>query len=113
MSYMKYEHAGVLLPGFFGFGRLGTFYYFADRVAATLRGSAEARFGCQVPVMGLATRPIGSLSERQQYLMHRLAEVDKNLHADHYHLVGHSTGGLDAELLRAARPLEPGLLPTR
>lgn len=101
-----YENAVVLIPGFFGFGRLGNFYYFADRVAACLRGGAENAFGKPTPAMGLATVPAGSLAERQQFLLRQLALVDRVLgRPARYHLVGHSAGGVDAELLRAESPL--------
>jgi hypothetical protein len=103
---MKYRNAVALVPGFFGFGRLGNFYYFADRVAATLRGAAERRFGSPTPVMGLDTRPTACLADRQELLLRRLQMADEVLEGpDRFHLVGHSTGGLDAELLRAERPL--------
>lgn len=104
---MTYEHAVVLIPGFFGFGRLGNFYYFADRVSACLRGSVEAASSDRsVPVLGVATVPAGSLAERQVFLLARLAEADRTLgRPRHYHLVGHSAGGVDAELLRAESPL--------
>jgi hypothetical protein len=103
---MSYENAVVLIPGFFGFGRLGSFYYFADRVSSCLRGAAEATFGSPTPVMGVATVPAGSLAERQQFLLGRLARADAVLgRPKRYHLVGHSAGGVDAELLRAESPL--------
>jgi hypothetical protein len=105
---MIYENAVVLVPGFFGFGRLGSFYYFADRVAACLRGAVESAFGTPTPVMGVATVPAGSLAERQEFLIGRLTKVDEVLRRPgHYHLVGHSAGGVDAELLRAEAPLGP------
>jgi hypothetical protein len=56
--------------------------------------------------MALATVPAGSLAERQEFLLGRLAKVDATLGGPRrYHLVGHSAGGVDAELLRAERPL--------
>jgi hypothetical protein len=103
---MAYENAVVLVPGFFGFGRLGTFYYFADRVAACLRGAAETAFGRATPAMALATVPAGSLAERQEHLMSRLTEADNVLgRPARFHLVGHSAGGVDCELLRAEFPI--------
>src|SRR6185312_2366399 len=103
---MAYENAVVLVPGFFGFGRLGTFYYFADRVAGCLRGAAEAAFGRSTPAMALATVPAGSLAERQEHLMSRLTEADNVLRRPaRFHLVGHSAGGVDCELLRAELPI--------
>jgi hypothetical protein len=103
---MKYESVVVLVPGFLGFGRLGNFYYFADRVAACLRGAAEDAFGKPTPVLGVATIPAGSLAERQQFLLRQLTVADRTLgRPARFHLVGHSAGGVDAELLRAESPL--------
>ncbi|MCL2451093.1 MAG: hypothetical protein FWD17_19275 [Polyangiaceae bacterium] len=106
---MSYENVVVLVPGFFGFGRLGSFYYFADRVAACLRGAAQVAFGAPTPVLGVATVPTGSLAERQAFLLSKLTHADRTLRKPaRYHLVGHSAGGLDAELLRAQAPLRHG-----
>jgi hypothetical protein len=104
---MNYENAVVLIPGFLGFGRLGNFYYFADRVAAYLRGAAESGFGTPTPVLGLSSVPAGSLAQRQKFLLSKLAHADRILaRPARYHLVGHSAGGVDAEVLRADSPLE-------
>jgi hypothetical protein len=104
---VSYENAVLLIPGFFGFGRLGNFYYFADRVAACLRGAAETAFGIPTPVMGVSTVPAGSLAERQKFLLSKMTHADRTLgRPARYHLVGHSAGGVDAELLRAESPLE-------
>jgi hypothetical protein len=103
---MTYDNAVLLIPGFLGFGRLGNFYYFADRVAACLRGAAEVAFKTPTPVMGVATVPAGSLAERQEFLLSRMTCADRMLaRPARYHLVGHSAGGVDAELLRAESPL--------
>ena len=104
---MNYENAVVLIPGFLGFGRLGSFYYFADRVAAYLRGAAENAFGSPTPVLGLSTVPAGSLAQRQKFLLSKMMYADRILaRPARYHLVGHSAGGVDAELLRAESTLE-------
>lgn len=103
---MHYDNAVILVPGFFGFGRLGTFYYFADWVAACLRGAAERALGKPTPVMGLSTVPAGSLAERQEFMLAHLAKADQVLgRPSRFHLVGHSAGGVDVELLRAEFPL--------
>jgi hypothetical protein len=104
---MNYENAVVLIPGFLGFGRLGNFYYFADRVAAYLRGAAESAFGTPTPVLGLSTVPGGSLAQRQKFLLSKMTQADRILaRPARYHLVGHSAGGVDAELLRADSSLD-------
>ena len=47
---MSYDNVVLLIPGFLGFGRLGNFYYFADRVSACIRGAAENAFGTPTPL---------------------------------------------------------------
>lgn len=107
---MLYDDVVVLIPGFFGFGRLGDFFYFADRVQATLRGALEARLGRAVPLLSIAAEPASSLASRQQTLLEQLRRVDLLLEGPaRYHLVGHSAGGVDADLLTMAQPLSPGL----
>ncbi len=105
---MLYDDVVVLVPGFFGFGRLGDFFYFADRVGATLRGALEARLGRAVPVLSIASEPASSLASRQKTLLDQLHRVDSLLEGPaRYHLVGHSAGGVDADLLTMAQPLTP------
>lgn len=106
---MLYDDVVVLVPGFFGFGRLGDFFYFADRVGATLRGALEARLGRAVPVLSIASEPASSLASRQKALLDQLHRVDSLLEGPaRYHLVGHSAGGVDADLLTMDQPLCPG-----
>jgi hypothetical protein len=105
---MLYDDVVVLVPGFFGFGRLGDFFYFADRVGATLRGALEARLGRAVPVLSIASEPASSLASRQKALLDQLHRVDSLLEGPaRYHLVGHSAGGVDADLLTMDQPLCP------
>lgn len=106
---MARKNVVVLVPGLLGFGRLGAFYYFADRVSATLRGALEARVDGGVTVVGVSTLPADSLAARQRELLRQLAHLESALGGvDAFHLVGHSTGGVDAHLLTCERPLTPG-----
>ena len=106
---MLYEDVVVLIPGFFGFGRIGDFFYFADRVSATLRGALGSRLGRAVPVLSVASNPVASLASRQKTLLDQLHRVDSLLKGPaRYHLVGHSAGGVDADLLTMAQPLDYG-----
>jgi len=90
-----------------GFGRFGSLYYFADRVSATIRGALRDRLGYAVPVVGIGTDPIGCLISRQTYLLRELHRLDEELGGvERFHLVGHSTGGVDAELLTCRDPLK-------
>jgi triacylglycerol esterase/lipase EstA (alpha/beta hydrolase family) len=84
-----------LVPGFFGFANLGEMRYF-EHVKEALERSF-ARFGEDVQVHRVDTLPTGSISRRSQ----RLLEVLQQTAGDDgpIHLVGHSTGALDARML--------------
>jgi pimeloyl-ACP methyl ester carboxylesterase len=106
------EHAVFLVPGLLGFENFSTFRYFGDRVVAALRAGLEQRLGQAVPVIALPIPPTASLAERQKRLVRTLAD---RLHALEHgqtplsvHLVGHSTGGLDANLLTQREPVGGG-----
>jgi hypothetical protein len=100
-----YQDFVALLPGLLGFSHFGGFYYFADRVASSLRGALELETGRAVPVIPLSTLPAGSLERRHQYLLGALAKLDGALGGvERIHLVGHSAGGLDAFLLTQEHP---------
>ena len=103
------EHAVFLVPGLLGFDHFANFGYFADRVAAALRAGLEQTCEQPVPVIALPIPPTASLYHRQRMLVRSLAD---RLHALEHgqrplqvHLVGHSTGGLDANLLTDDKPL--------
>jgi hypothetical protein len=55
---MSYENAVLLIPGSLGFGRLGNFYYFADRIAACLQAMTQIR-SLTVTFDWLANSPSG------------------------------------------------------
>lgn len=90
-------HHVYLIPGFFGFSNLGDVLYFRA-VRETLAQTFAAR-GEQVEIYGVKTFPTGSLARRARRV---LEEIDKNeslTQATAIHLVGHSTGGIDARLV--------------
>jgi pimeloyl-ACP methyl ester carboxylesterase len=97
----------VLVPGFLGFARFGGFYYFAERVVAVLRGVLEQRLDRAVQVVPCTTHPTHALANRQRHLLDYLEELcTKTLSGvERVHLVGHSTGGVDAQLLACTKPL--------
>jgi pimeloyl-ACP methyl ester carboxylesterase len=98
--------AVVLIPGFIGFSRIGRFYYFSERIVAALRARLEARLGRAIVVVPACTRSIDPLEARQAFLLEQLAELCGKLPGlCRLHLVGHSTGGVDAQLLTCDRPL--------
>jgi pimeloyl-ACP methyl ester carboxylesterase len=97
----------VLAPGFLGFSRFGGFYYFAERAVAALRGALERSLGRPVPVVPCTTLPTDSLLCRQDFLVRYLAKLLHRLPAvERIHLVGHSTGGVDVQLLASTPRLD-------
>jgi hypothetical protein len=98
------ENVVVLIPGFLGFARFGGFYYFAERLISVLRGGLEQPEGGAVPVVPLTTLPTNSLAQRQKALLEELHALEARLGSvDSFHLIGHSTGGVDAQLLACDR----------
>ncbi|HEY6077281.1 MAG TPA: hypothetical protein VIW29_00665 [Polyangiaceae bacterium] len=99
----------ILVPGFFGFGRLGKIDYFAGVGQALVRALAER--GIEATVSEVLTPPTASIRKRAARVLEALvaaAETPGDLH-----IVGHSTGGLDARLAiaaTAALPTEAKLL---
>jgi triacylglycerol lipase len=92
---MAATHHLYLVPGFFGFANLGDLTYFhhaRDVLAATL----EAR-GLDVRIWPVHTSPTASLPRRAAILLETIATTSGE--RDPIHLVGHSSGGLDARLL--------------
>lgn len=83
-----------LSPGMFGFGRLGSYNYFAhvERELATRFADA----GHDLVLHAIDDLPTASIRRRAA----RLAElVSQTSGAEPVHLLGHSTGGLDARLV--------------
>jgi pimeloyl-ACP methyl ester carboxylesterase len=97
----------VLVPGFLGFSTLGRFPYFADRVPASLTAALLERWNRPVSVVPASTVPTGTLQARiaelAQLLGRLLAKGARRLY-----LVGHSTGGVDAQLLMCRAPFWGG-----
>jgi pimeloyl-ACP methyl ester carboxylesterase len=98
----------ALVPGFFGFDHRGESTYFADRFIAGLRCVLEARGIAPIPVLSVSTLGIASLVKRQSDLLGELRALetkDRLGGPRSWHLVGHSTGGVDAALLLRDAPL--------
>lgn len=102
-----------LVPGFLGFERFDDYAYFGDRVSTALRAALSQRFGRVVPVVPVPIPPTGSLAARQRALASTLSSRTRELAAlyggepERIHLIGHSTGGVDAHLLTLEHPLDP------
>ncbi|MCA9490285.1 MAG: triacylglycerol lipase [Myxococcales bacterium] len=79
-----------LVPGFFGFANLGDLRYFGH-VVPLLRDHGEVEV--------VSTHPTASLTARARILHDAIAASSKP--GDRVHLVGHSSGGLDARLFVA------------
>ncbi|MDD9940616.1 MAG: hypothetical protein OXU20_06095 [Myxococcales bacterium] len=103
---MTFDDLVVLVPGFLGFSRTGGYYYFADRLSAALRGGLETALRRPVPVVPACTLPLDHLAARQQYLMSEVRGIiDRAGGVKRVHLVGHSAGGVDAQLATCDQPL--------
>ena len=97
----------ILVLGFLGFARFGGFYYFADRLIAALRGFVEEPLRRPVEVVPVTTLPTNSLRDRQEALLQNLAGVcDKLSGVQRLHLIGHGTGGVDAQLLACTKSFD-------
>jgi pimeloyl-ACP methyl ester carboxylesterase len=90
-------HHVYLIPGFFGFSNLGDLHYFRAIREALQKNFAEA--GHEVFIPGVPTFPTGSLLRRSRRLLDCILENGSLERAESIHLIGHSTGGLDARLL--------------
>ncbi|MGE0791018.1 MAG: esterase/lipase family protein [Sandaracinaceae bacterium] len=93
---MSAPHRIYLIPGMFGFGRLAGYDYFVH-----LRRALAQRFdaaGVSVVVEAIPVQPTASIRRRAVRVARAITSSSE---ADDgpIHLVGHSTGGLDARLL--------------
>jgi hypothetical protein len=101
------RHHVVLVPGFFGFGSLGQLTYFVG-VREALEREFEAQ-GLDVNVVEVATLPTASIRHRAARVHETLARVARS-EPGPIHIVGHSTGGLDARLAIAPTASLPATL---
>ncbi|MCU1283501.1 MAG: hypothetical protein JWM53_7047, partial [bacterium] len=88
----------LLVPGFFGFANLGDFAYFGHVREFFARYMRRHGIGGEVVVV--QTFPTASLRRRATRVLEVLAEVLERGDGV-VHLIGHSSGGLDARLLIA------------
>jgi hypothetical protein len=92
---MRTTHHVFLIPGFFGFVNFGRLVYFTH--VREFLEDALAREGLLVEIHRVRVKPTSSLRVRAAELLAMLrdaAPADAPLH-----LIGHSTGGLDARLV--------------
>jgi len=98
-----HEDVVVLVPGFLGFSVFGRFPYFADRVPSTLAALLREKWARDVSVVPASTVPTGRLRDRIGEIVAFIGKLQA-LGAKRFHLVGHSTGGVDAQLLMTTAP---------
>lgn len=97
-SPRKAIHDVYLLPGFFGFANLGKLTYFGHVRPFLLRG-ARAR-GVEARVHVVRTNPTASLTVRAARVAETVARTAKR-GTGPVHLIGHSSGGMDARFFAA------------
>lgn len=93
---MADRHHIYLIPGFFGFSDLGGVSYFAH-----VRVYLEAAFrdrGLEAEIHHVRTLPTSSISRRAARLLDEIA-MTAGTEDEPIHLIGHSTGGIDARLV--------------
>lgn len=93
---MAETHHVFLIPGFFGFANIGELLYFAH-VKKYLPQAFEA-VGLQAKIYSVQTYPTSSIRRRAERLLEIIQENAKGDESP-IHLIGHSSGGLDARLL--------------
>jgi pimeloyl-ACP methyl ester carboxylesterase len=97
----------VLIPGFLAFDKLGKHSYFAETVAKAIESDLAnpVQPGVSFEILAVDAPPVDSLVARQAALLGHLRSALERNPAARLHLFGHSTGGLDAELLTRATGL--------
>jgi triacylglycerol lipase len=88
-------HHVFLIPGFFGFANFGDIKYFMH--VREVLGLAFENRGERAEIHYVLTLPTASLPQRASAIADALAAVP-HVEGDRVHLIGHSTGGLDARL---------------
>jgi pimeloyl-ACP methyl ester carboxylesterase len=101
----------VLVPGFMGFRQIGEFSYFSPEIVDILKDRL-GEHGVQASVRAALTVPAGRLQDRVQFLGAYLDDL-RAQGAEHFYLVGHSTGGVDAQLFATRAPFWGGTWPEK
>jgi triacylglycerol lipase len=92
------RHRVYLIPGMFGFARLAGFEYFGHLERALAERFRDA--GVPLAIRGIPSLPTASLRRRARIVARAIAADQRDASDDEpIHLIGHSTGGLDARLL--------------
>jgi len=100
------RHHVYLIPGFFGFVNFGRLIYFGHVCDALGRELAARRL--DVALHRVSVSPTASIRTRAAQLHAQIAETADG--DGPIHLIGHSTGGLDARLMvTPSAALDPGV----
>ena len=104
---MRNGHDIYLVPGFFGFANLGKLTYFGHlRAVLAERCAAE---GLEARIHVVKTSPTASLVKRSVRVLEMIAATSRSSNGA-IHLIGHSSGGLDARLVAAPSVVLPSRL---
>ena len=95
MLFVMTRHHVIMIPGFFAFAGLGELRYWSGVDEELKRAFAE--FGLEVDIIEIETLPTASIRYRAAKVVEAIAEVARRDDGP-IHLVGHSTGGLDARV---------------
>src|SRR5262249_49408256 len=93
---MPERHRLYLVPGFFGFANLGELVYFGH--ARDFLTAELGRRGVLADVLVVHSHPTASLHVRTRDLLQVIVDTAGS-DTGPIHLIGHSSGGLDARLL--------------
>ncbi len=93
---MAAPHRIYLVPGMFGFGRLAGYDYFEHLERGLARRFSDA--GVPAAIAVIPTPPTASIRRRARVVAEAVADGATDDDGP-IHLIGHSTGGLDARLL--------------
>jgi triacylglycerol lipase len=109
VKYARCVHRLYFVPGMFGFGRLGSYDYFGH-LAKALKAEFASR-GELLETITVDTQPTASIRRRAARFAETIARTcDRE---GPIHVLGHSTGGLDARLVAspsAQLPIAPDAL---
>lgn len=100
-------HHVFLIPGFFGFDYLGDLAYFAHVHVALDEWARQA--GIEARIHTVPTLPTASLLKRAARVLEEISAALAGADGP-VHLVGHSSGGLDARLVVTPEVALPGAL---
>lgn len=102
-------HQIYLIPGFLGFANLGRFTYFGH--VRRILAERFATLGLNARIHVVRPLPTASLPSRAAWVAEAIAATAKGGRGP-IHLIGHSSGGLDARLLTAPGVALPTALDT-